>query len=92
MKLEWTRSARADREAIFDYIEADNPRAAAVLDKRFEGAADRLLRSPKLGRPGRVEGTREFVVHRHYILIYELSAETVHILRILHTSRIWPTE
>ena len=32
MKLSWTLEAIADRDAIFDYIEADNPAAALALD------------------------------------------------------------
>ena len=31
MKLYWTLEAIADRDAIFDYIEADNPAAALAL-------------------------------------------------------------
>jgi plasmid stabilization system protein ParE len=31
MRLEWSAYASADRSAIFDYIEADRPRAAAAL-------------------------------------------------------------
>ena len=35
MKLYWTLEAIADRDAIFDYIEADNPAAALALDELF---------------------------------------------------------
>lgn len=31
MKLYWTLEAIADRDAIFDYIETDNPAAALAL-------------------------------------------------------------
>ena len=34
MKLEWSVSARADRDAIFNYIERDTPRATVAVDKR----------------------------------------------------------
>ena len=35
MKLKWTPEAIADRESIYDYIEADNPAAALALDELF---------------------------------------------------------
>jgi len=31
MRIEWTLFAMNDREAIFDYIEPDSPRAAALV-------------------------------------------------------------
>lgn len=62
MRLEWSLFAVADREQIFDYIEADAPHAAASRDDRIEKAIETLLRFPQSGRSGRVEGTRELVI------------------------------
>ena len=87
MKLGWTPEAIADRDAIFDYIEADNPAAAAALDELFSEKAERLTDHPKLGRPGRVEGTRELVVHENYILVYDIVGDLTRILRVLHAAR-----
>ena len=61
MKLEWSAWAQVDRGAIFDYIEADNPRAAIAVDERIEKLTQTLARFPGSGRPGRIEGTRELV-------------------------------
>jgi plasmid stabilization system protein ParE len=58
MELQWTPEAIQDREAIYDYTEADNPTAALALDELFAEKAGRLLDHPSLGRPGRVAGTR----------------------------------
>lgn len=80
----------AARKAIYDHIEADNPKAAAELDARFVRAAGRLVDRPAMGRPGRLAGTRELVVHRRYFLVYEVAMETVSILAVVHTSRRWP--
>ena len=91
MKLGWTPEAIADRDAIFDYIEADNPAAAAALDELFSEKAERLTDHPKLGRPGRVEGTRELVVHENYILVYDIVGDLTRILRVLHAARQWPS-
>ena len=91
MKLYWTPKAIADRDAIFDYIEADNPAAAAALDELFSEKAERLTDHPKIGRPGRVEGTRELVVHENYILVYNIVGDLTRILRVLHAARQWPS-
>jgi toxin ParE1/3/4 len=88
VRLEWFVWAQADRDAIFDYIETDNPRAAAAVDKRISDRVKVLRRLPRSGRPGRIEGTRELVVARTpYIVAYRIIGNTVLILRILHSSR-----
>jgi len=38
-------------------------------------------------RPGRVEGTREIVVRKNYIVIYKEDGFTVSVLRVLHAAR-----
>jgi toxin ParE1/3/4 len=90
IELFWTPEAAQDRDEIYDYIEADNPVAALDLDEMFSDKAARLVDHPGLGRPGRISGTRELVVHRHYILVYDVVGDYVRILRVLHTARQWP--
>ena len=90
MRLEWAPLAIEDREVIFDAIVDDNFPAALELDQRFQKGAALLQDQPKAGRMGRVTGTRELVVHRHYVLVYDLPPDSVRILRVLHTSRQWP--
>lgn len=90
MKLAWTREAIADRNNVHDYIEADNPASALALDELFSEKAERLIDHPKLGRNGRVAGTRELVVHENYIMVYDLTNDTIRILRVLHAARQWP--
>lgn len=90
MKLVWTRPAREDRKAIREYIAADNPSAALDLDELLSEKAARLVDHPGLGRPGRLQGTRELVAHRNYILIYDVADDVVRMLRVLHAARQWP--
>ncbi|MDE1991729.1 MAG: type II toxin-antitoxin system RelE/ParE family toxin [Rhizobiaceae bacterium] len=90
MKLAWTPEARADRHAIYAYIEAENAAAALMLDELFAKRSRQLITHPMTGRPGRVSGTRELVVHKNYILIYDFAGETVRIIRILHAAQQWP--
>jgi len=88
--LVWTREAVRDRDDIYTYIENDDPEAALVLDESFSQKASHLADYPALGRPGRVAGTRELVVHENYLLVYDVVAEMVRVLRILHAARQWP--
>jgi toxin ParE1/3/4 len=90
MKLEWKQEAFDDRDRIMDFIALDNPQAALDLDEIFEKKADTLKDQPKLFKSGRMKGTREAVVHPNYVLVYEVSADTVTVLRVLHTSQAWP--
>lgn len=90
MELFWTPGATQDRDEIYDHIEADNPAAALALDELFAEMAGRLVDHPVLGRPGRIAGTRELVVHQNYILVYHVASDLVRVLRVLHAARQWP--
>ena len=93
MRIEWSLFAQADRDAIFDYIEADNPRAAISVDECLRGQVEKLAKFPELGRPGRVERTRELVIlQTPYIAAYRIVGDTVLILRVLHGARQWPED
>ncbi len=93
MRIEWTFLAMNDREAIFDYLEADSPRAAIMIDDRIEAQVELLIETPEIGRPGRIEGTRELVIQRTpYIAAYRIDGEIVRILRVLHGAQEWPDE
>lgn len=90
MRVIWTPEAQQDRADIWDYIAADNPRAAARIDELFSQAAARLAEHPKLGRPGKIAGTRELIPHESYRLVYEVGQETVWLLALVHTAQQWP--
>ena len=90
MKVIWTPQALQDRTDIWDYIALDNPKAAAHLDELFSQAAARLGDHPQLGRTGTIQGTRELIPHKNYRLVYEISAESVWLLALVHTARRWP--
>ncbi len=90
MKVVWTPQARQDRSDIWGWIARDNPQAASRLDGLFSKAVERLAKYPKLGRPGQVAGTREWIPHASYRLVYELEGETLWVLTIVHTARQWP--
>lgn len=91
LSLRWSRFSIADRLAIFDYLDGLNPQAASANDLAIEKQIERLRRFPMLGKPGRIEGTRELMIKgTPYLVAYSLDCSKVHVLRILHTSQLWP--
>lgn len=90
MKIVWTPEAELDREEIFDYIAADNPRAAVRMDELFDEAVARLRHFPLLGGAGTVAGTRELIPHPSYRVVYQVEGEVVWVLAVVHTARQWP--
>lgn len=93
MKLEWSPWALKDRDAIFDFIEQDNPRAAIQIDNRIAEQIKRLVLFPESGRIGRCVGTRELVIDRTpYIAAYLIRDDRVRILRVLHEAQSWPED
>jgi len=90
MRIFWALNAEQDRADIVDFIAQDNPRAAVRMDELFVQAAGRLSAQPLLGKPGHVPGTREFIVHESYRLVYESRQIRLWILALVHTARLWP--
>ena len=93
MRLRWTKLAERDLDAIAQYIEADNPAAAARVVLEIIDQVETLVpEHPAIGRPGRVAGTRELVIRGlPYIVAYRVRDNHLELLRVLHTSRRWPS-
>jgi toxin ParE1/3/4 len=87
MKLEWTRAALADLQQILDLVAEDNPQVARALAAGFKHSAEHLTLHPFLGRRGDLEGTRERMLHRNYLLTYRVGSEAVEILQIWHVAQ-----
>ena len=87
MKVIWTPKAEQDRADIWDYIAADNPGAAVRMDELFSDAAARLAAHPKMGKPGKIAGTRELIPHENYRLAYEIEGDTVWVLALTRILR-----
>ena len=91
MKLRWTDGAVEDLQAARDYLEAENPRAASDAINRIMSAVERLSQFPQMGRPGRVDRSRELVVTgTPFLVAYRVKGESVQILAVLHGARKWP--
>lgn len=91
MRVRWLRGALSNLHQAVEYIAQDNPKAAASVAMRIKEAVDSLMRFPNLGRPGRLKGTRELrVTALPYIIRYRVTKQHIEILRIHHTSQLWP--
>jgi toxin ParE1/3/4 len=64
--------------------------ASERLEAEFLRKIDMLRTFPEMGRPGRVAGKRELVMHPNYIAIYAVRPDTIDMLRILHARQLYP--
>jgi toxin ParE1/3/4 len=89
--LEWLPAAQRDFDDIVYYIAADQPIAAIEQGDEIEAQVSLLVDKPRLGRPGRVKGTRELVIVRTpFIVAYRIKGKAIQILRVLHGAQQWP--
>jgi toxin ParE1/3/4 len=87
MELVWTSRAHRARQEAIDYIAQDNPVAALSQLDEIERQTDMLIQYPEMGRPGRVDDTRELVISRTpFIVVYRLKpyAGRIELIRFLH--------
>ncbi len=90
MKLKWTRLALQDLRHLHEYIADDNPSAASRMVTRMQEATERLKNHPQMGRPGRVQGTRELVIAGSpYVVVYILGDSEIQIVAIIHSAMRW---
>jgi toxin ParE1/3/4 len=78
-------------EDIYERITADNTTAATRVVRRIPTAVERLREFPAIGRPGRIEGTRELIITgTPYIVPYRVTGDTVQVITVMHSSQRWP--
>jgi len=91
MNITWQEQALVNLDGALAHISRDNPVAAVRLLTQIVTSVDKMLAvHPSIGRPGRVAGTRELVVHKNYVLAYRMQAEDIQILAVMHSARLWP--
>ena len=93
MRIDWTVAAESDLDEIVRYIAEDSVANAIAFDERVQERVELLAQFPDSGKLGRVSGTRELISPRdRYRVIYEVQANTVSILRIIHGGQNWQVE
>ena len=93
MKLRYTNQATADLESLYQYIARDDPDAALGVLERMTAMIDHLPEHPALGLRGRMPDILELIIpNLPFVVVYELTKETIDILAIIHKSRRWPDQ
>ncbi len=88
----WSSAAIADLTQLRTYIEDDDPAAAQRVALHIAHNIEALLpANPQIGRPGRVPGTREFVIPKTpFVVPYRIINGASEVLRVYHGARRWP--
>ncbi|WP_395713513.1 type II toxin-antitoxin system RelE/ParE family toxin [Reyranella sp.] len=89
LEVVWSATALADLDEILAYIRGQDPVTADRVAARINERVGTLSIHPRLGRAGRVRGTRELVV-APFIIAYELAGDLVVVLAVLRGRRRWP--
>ena len=90
MKIRWTAIAADDLKSVHEYLSDHAPAQVDTVVDRILRGIDVLEQYPNLGRPGRLDGTRELVVTgTPFIVFYRLRKSQVEILGVLHAARKW---
>ena len=87
MQVIWETRAENDLAEYQDYIHQFNPKASIdVVDCIFD-CVDTITEQPLMGKPGRIDGTREFAIpDLPLTLIYRVQEASL-IIVILHHHR-----
>lgn len=87
----WRDSARNDLREIVTHIARENPPAARRLKIRLEASVLPVSEHPYLYRQSeRVLGLREIVPHPNYIVLYQVTADHIEVVNVVHARRQFP--
>lgn len=94
MIIAWSPEAIDDLAALRAFIAEENPAAAKrVALHVIRNVEDLLSDHPRVGRAGRIHGTRELVIpNTPYIVPYRVRDNRVEVLRVYHSARRWPDQ
>jgi toxin ParE1/3/4 len=91
MRIGYATPAKQDLIEIQDFIARDNPRVAFEVVQRIRDQVALLASPPRLGRPGRLSGTRELSISRTpFFVVYRVQRRRVEVLAVIHGRRQWP--
>ena len=91
LRLEYSAQYFRRLDDLHEHIASENPAAAGRVVSLIRAAVARLSATPAIGRPGRVDGTRELVIAgTPYIVPYRVKGDAVQIITVLHGTQKWP--
>jgi plasmid stabilization system protein ParE len=87
MKIQWTNKAVSDLSRLFEFLAPVNSKAAAKTVQSLTATPMKIIDQPRIGE--RLDEFTPREVRRllvgHYEMRYELSGDTLYVLRIWHT-------
>lgn len=89
-KVQWEKRAQIDREAIFNYLLREAGLVVAgAYDEKIISLINLIKENPYAGlQIGRIKKNLKLIVpHFPFIIVYATEHNSIHIIRILHTSR-----
>ncbi len=90
MKVVWSQQARQEWLDQYRFYFGRNPEAARRIRQTVMEAVGNLRDHPKIGRPGRIEDTRELVISgTPFVAIYDISPNRVEILHFYDGRQDW---
>ena len=91
MQIRWTYAAAEDLEHIKEYLTEHHPQLAQSTVLELYETICSLKTSPRRGRLGREEGTRELVLPPlPFIVVYRVKDEAIEVLHIYHGAQNRP--
>ena len=88
MRIRWTPLAAADLQSISDYLKEHRPQYRQPTMRRLYQKIRALRDAPYVGRPGRIEGTRELLfLPLPYIAVYRVTEQAIEVWRVYHTAQ-----
>lgn len=88
MRIAWSVEARADLQALFDYLEKNAPETWPLIARRIRHSEQIILTLPKAARHDPETDTYDkFVPRTRLIMTYRIVGEGIQIIRLWHTSR-----
>lgn len=88
MRLEWREEAIADLERIDRWLSKIENANAIATRRRIDAAASKLERLGDIGRPGKIEGSRELSVRSApYVLVYKVLPDSIEVIAVYHTAQ-----
>jgi len=83
MRIRWTPPTVKDMQGISDYLKDHHPRYRQPTMRKLYEKILALKETPHIGRPGRIEGTRELLFSpMPYVAVYRADRQAIEVWRI----------
>ena len=92
LKTQETKLALSNLNEIAEYYESKQSGLGYRFASYYYKQIEQLELMPNIGRPGKLFGTQELVLHDFpYLVAYRIRKEYVQVLRVFHQQRYYPS-